>query len=154
MEPPSPIIRPGRPDDAALIADMNARMAEETEHKTLDQAVLLAGVRAVLADPSRGRYFIAELDGAMVGQTAITLELSDWRNGWLWWLSSVYVHREARRRGVFRALYEHVLAEARAAGDVVGLRLYVERDNQVAQNAYLKLGMERTAYQVLERYPL
>src|SRR4051794_33548792 len=129
-------IRPGRPEDAALIADMNARMAEETEHKTLDRAVLMEGVRAVLADPSRGRYFIAELDGAVVGQTAITLEWSDWRNGWLWWLSSVYVHAAARRGGVFRALYEHVLAEARAAGDVVGLRLYVQPHNPIAPNAY------------------
>jgi len=147
-------VRHGRPEDAPLIADMNARMAQETEHKTLDRDVLLEGVRAVLADPSRGRYYVAELGGALVGQTAITLEWSDWRNGWIWWLSSVYVHSSARRQGVFRALYRHILDEARAAGDVVGLRLYVERDNQAAQQAYLKLGMERTTYQVLERCPL
>src|SRR5262249_48283338 len=127
---------------------------QETEHKTLDRDVLLAGVRAVLADPSRGRYYIAELDGAVVGQTAITLEWSDWRNGWIWWLSSGYVHSSARPQGGFPAPYWDILDEARAAGDVVGLRLYVERDNQAAQQAYLKLGMERTAYQVLERCPL
>jgi len=154
MERQSLTIRQGRPEDAPLIADMNARMAEETEHKSLDRTILRKGVQAVLSDPSRGRYYIAELGGVVVGQTAITLEWSDWRNGWIWWLSSVYVHATARRQGVFRALYRHILDEARAAGDVVGLRLYVERDNQVAQNAYLKLGMERTAYQVLERCPL
>src|SRR5262245_15850660 len=147
-------IRRGVPSDTALVADMNARMAQETEHRTLDLPVLTAGVRTVLSDPGRGLYFIAEKDEAVVGQAMVTLEWSDWRNGWLWWIQSVYVHPEARRQGVFTVLYRHILEAAKAAGDVVGLRLYVEQDNRAAQNTYLKLGMERTRYQLLERCPL
>ena len=140
--------------DAPVIAEYNQRLARESEGKSLDDATLAAGVAAVLADGTRGTYFVAEEDGRVVGQLMITLEWSDWRNGWLWWLSSVYVLPEARRRGVFRALYQHVLADALAAGDVVGLRLYVERDNRAAQQTYARLGMETTGYLVLERYPL
>jgi GNAT superfamily N-acetyltransferase len=147
-------IRPGIPADTPLVARMNARMAQETEHRSLDLAVLAAGVRAVLSDPSRGLYFIAELDGSVVGQAMITLEWSDWRNGWLWWLQSVYVHPQVRRQGVFTALYQHIIAAAKNAGDVVGLRLYVEQENHIAQQTYLDLGMERTSYQLLERCPL
>src|SRR4051812_23514117 len=114
-------IRRGVPDDTDVVADMNACMAQETEHRPLDRAVVTAGVRAVLADPSRGLYFIAEKDGVIVGQAMITLEWSDWRNGWLWWIQSVYVHPQLRRQGVFTALYQHIVEAAKAAGDVVGL---------------------------------
>ncbi len=144
-------LRRGTPADAAIIAEFNRRLADETEGKTLNESVLSAGVAAVLADPSRGLYFVAERDGAVVGQLMITTEWSDWRNGWIWWIQSVYVHKDARRQGVFRALYEHVEAVARADAQVVGLRLYVEHDNHTAQQTYLGLGMERTGYLVLER---
>jgi GNAT superfamily N-acetyltransferase len=147
-------IRRGRPADADVVADFNDRLARESEGKTLDRDTLARGVATVLADPARGLYFLAELDGVVVGQLMLTYEWSDWRNGWIWWIQSVYVRQEARRRGVFRALYQHAVEQARAQPDVVGLRLYVERDNHTAQQTYLRLGMEPTGYLVLERCPL
>jgi GNAT superfamily N-acetyltransferase len=137
--------------DAAVIAEYNRHLAHETEGKSLDAATLAAGVAAVLADPLRGVYFVAELDGEIVGQLMITTEWSDWRNGWIWWIQSVYVRQDARRQGAFRALYDHVSAAARADPNVVGLRLYVEHENHSAQQTYLRLGMKRTSYLVLER---
>ena len=147
-------IRHGLPDDAALVAEFNRLLAEETEGKVLDRVILTAGVRAVLADPHKGRYYLAERDGAVVGQMMLTYEWSDWRNGWIWWIQSVYVRRDARRGGVFRALYEHVVTAARADPGVAGLRLYVERENHAAQQTYLRLGMQWTSYQMLEKVPL
>jgi ribosomal protein S18 acetylase RimI-like enzyme len=140
--------------DAPLIAEYNQRLAQESEALALDPATLLAGVRAVLADAARGRYFVAERGGAVVGQLMITTEWSDWRNGWFWWVQSVYVRQDDRRQGVFRALYEHALAAARAEPGVVGIRLYVEHANAGAQQTYLRLGMRRTGYLVLEHSPL
>jgi ribosomal protein S18 acetylase RimI-like enzyme len=147
-------LRRAGPGDAAVIAEFNQRLAQESEGKTLDPAVLAAGVAACLADPHKARYFLAEEDGAVLGQIMLTTEWSDWRNGWVWWIQSVYVRQEARRRGVFRALFRHVHEAARAAPEVVALRLYVERDNHAAQQTYHRLGMERTGYLVLERCPL
>jgi ribosomal protein S18 acetylase RimI-like enzyme len=147
-------VRPAALADAAVLVEFNRRMAEETEGKALDEAMLAAGVTAGLADPRKALYFVAEEAGAVLGQIMVTFEWSDWRNGWLWWIQSVYVRPEARRRGVFRALYEHVRQAARQDPEVVGLRLYVERANQAAQQTYLRLGMEWTGYLVLERYPL
>ena len=80
----------------------------------------------------------------------VTYEWSDWRNGHFWWIQSVYVHPDFRRKGVYRNLYEWVLAEARAAEDACGIRLYVESSNDLAQQTYENLGMERTSYQVYE----
>jgi GNAT superfamily N-acetyltransferase len=146
-----PIVRPAGAADAAALADYNRRLAEETEGKTLDPAVVAAGVAAALADPGRGRYFVAcAADGAVIGQLLITLEWSDWRNGWWWWVQSVYVAADHRGRGIFRALYDHARAAAAAAGDVVGLRLYVEEQNHQAQEVYRRLGMRPAGYFVYE----
>ena len=147
-------IRPARPTDADVIAEFNRLMAKETEHKDLDPAVLGAGVAAMLSDPHKGRYFVAEADGRIVGQLGITLEWSDWRNGNFWWIQSVYVAPDARRHGVFRTLYEHVLAAAAREPNVIGVRLYVEHDNKVAQATYHKMGMALTGYNMMEKYPL
>jgi GNAT superfamily N-acetyltransferase len=149
-----PTIRRAVAADTPLIVEFNRRLALESEGKTLDLAVLTAGVAAGLADPEKARYFVAEEEGRVVGQLMLTLEWSDWRNGWVWWIQSVYVHPDARRRGVFRALYQHVHQAASADPQVVGIRLYMERDNHVAQQTYLSLGMELSSYVVLERCPL
>ena len=88
----------------------------------------MIGLQVEFADENRALYFVAEIDGRVAGQTLITFEWSDWRNGFLWWFGSVYVASEFRGRGVFRALYEHIEQEARRAGSV-GLRLYVWNEN-------------------------
>ena len=116
-------VRRAAPADAAIIAEFNRLLALESENVVLDPVKLAAGVAAVLADPVKGLYFVAEQDGQIVGQLGITSEYSDWRNGWQWWIQSVYVRPEYRRRGVFRALYAHVERLATEDPEVVGLRL-------------------------------
>lgn len=143
-------IRDARPDDRATLAAYNTAMARETEGRALDPGLIERGVAALLADPAKGRYWVAESGDRVVGQIMITREWSDWRNGSLWWIQSVYVHPEFRRRGVFSALYRHVESLAREAADVAGLRLYVERDNERARQTYLALGMEEPGYRVME----
>jgi GNAT superfamily N-acetyltransferase len=147
-------VRPAVATDAADIVEFNRLLALESEGKALDPGLLRAGVAAGLADPAKGRYFVAESAGRVVGQMMITYEWSDWRNGWFWWIQSVYVHAEARRQGVFRALFDHVRRLAAGQPDVIGLRLYVERDNHPAQETYRRLGLGPTGYLVLEQYPL
>ena len=53
-------------------------------------------------------------------------------------------------RSVFRRLYEHLQNQAASDPEVVGLRLYVEHENQRAQATYSRLGMSSSGYQVLE----
>ncbi|MES2404079.1 MAG: GNAT family N-acetyltransferase [Pseudomonadota bacterium] len=144
------IVRAANPEDVPFLVECNAAMALETEHKTLDRDVLTRGTHAVFDDPRRGFYLIAELDGQPAGCLLITYEWSDWRNGDWWWFQSVYVTKPARRAGVFRALYADVERRARAGG-AVGLRLYVERNNERAQQTYASLGMEEEAYKMLRR---
>ena len=139
-------IRPATSADARIIADFNARAAKEIEDRDLDPATALAGVRACLADPSKGFYIMAESGGQIAGQLMITFEWSDWRSGVFWWIQSVYVKPEARRQGVFKALYKHIHKEARRRPEICGLRLYVEKNNNVARKIYTDLGIRHSDF--------
>ena len=143
-------VRDARSEDAAVLVAYNSAMARETEGRTLDPNIIGPGVARLLADASRGRYWVAESGDTVVGQIMVTYEWSDWRNGNLWWIQSVYVHPDWRRRGVFSALYRHVESLAAAEPDVVGLRLYVEESNTRAQRTYAALGMVKPSYLVME----
>jgi len=150
MTNPDLHIRDATPADADLIAAFNAQIALETEDERLDPETILTGVRTLLADRSRGRYWVAELDGRVAGQIMITYEWSDWRNAMRWWIQSVYVDHDFRRRGVFSALYRHVESLAASDPHVCGLRLYVNRGNGRAQQTYRSLGMSMTDYLIME----
>ncbi|KIQ98012.1 GNAT family N-acetyltransferase [Lysobacter sp. A03] len=152
-------IRDATPGDAGLLAQWSAAMALETESRVLTPATILAGVKAGIADAARARYFIASGSAGLgggetvrvdVGTLMLTREWSDWRNGDWWWIQSVYVDPGYRRRGVLSALYRHVEVLARQTDGVIGLRLYVERDNAVAQRTYSALGMADAGYRIYE----
>ena len=147
----STIIRSACTDDISDIAQFNIAMAQETEERQLDPETIQSGVSSVIQNHAHGFYLIAERDQVAVGSLLITFEWSDWRNGTLWWIQSVYVKPEHRRTGVFKALYNAVIARAQAAKSVRGIRLYVEQENLDAQSVYQKLSMQKTPYQMFER---
>ena len=102
--PPTPDkvkIRGAEAANAPTIVEFNRRLALESEAKQLDAAVLTSGVRIALERPELCRYFLAETNGQIVGQTMLTYEWSDWRAGVFWWIQSVYVQAGHRGRGVF-----------------------------------------------------
>jgi ribosomal protein S18 acetylase RimI-like enzyme len=144
------LIRPATLSDVDILADYNARMAIETEDKRLEASVLRNGVREVLTSTAHGVYYVAEVDGAVVGQLLLTYEWSDWRNGQFWWIQSVYVDEAWRGKKIFTALYEHIREKAQEDPSVCGLRLYVESENERAQATYAALGMRKTPYRMFE----
>jgi GNAT superfamily N-acetyltransferase len=143
-------IAPALLDDHDFLVAANLAMAWETEARRLPAERLAAGVLAALTDPARGRYLIARDQGRQVGCLLVTYEWSDWRNAMFWWIQSVYVVPEARRGGVFRALYRATEAQAQDEG-ACGLRLYVEHANETAQRTYRELGMAPCHYHMYER---
>jgi len=143
-------VRDANLNDLARIVAFNSRMARETEGKSLDETLISAGAAALLGSQDKGRYWVAEGEDGVIGQIMVTYEWSDWRNGVLWWIQSVYVHENHRRQGVFSALYRHVESLAMSDDGVRGIRLYVEQENLRAQSTYRSLGMESTGYQVME----
>jgi len=144
-------VRKARGEDAASLVKFNQAMALETEGKHLDENILKAGVNAVLSNNDRGFYVVAEEAGEVAGGLLVTREWSDWRNAWFWWIQSVYVVPEARGKGLYRELSAFVWAMAHEAGDVCGVRLYVEKENHAAQAVYQRLGMHETDYLMYEQ---
>jgi GNAT superfamily N-acetyltransferase len=150
MQTSSVRFREARPPDRDAIVDFQLAMARETEDVALDRGICSKGVEAVFGDPSLGRYFVAEDGGAIAGSLLITYEWSDWRNGVVWWIQSVYVTPEMRRQRVYAGLYEYVKSFAEGDPHVRGIRLYVDRRNGSAQQVYSRLGMNGEHYQVFE----
>lgn len=149
-------VRPATLDDLDALTTFSAAMALETEQRTLDRARLRLGTQAVLEQPERGRFYVADLrpeppaDRVPVGQLLITYEWSDWRNAQFWWIQSVYVHPDWRRKGVYRAMHDAILNLARSQTEVCGVRLYVEGDNHIAKRVYERVGLLPSSYQVYE----
>lgn len=143
-------IRQATHEDIATLAQFNMKMAFETESVRLRPEVITAGVSGIIDNPQRGFYLVAEDNGLVAASLMITTEWSDWRNANFWWVQSVYVLPDFRRQGLYRKLYEQVRKLAEADANVCGFRLYVERNNQVAQQTYLALGMNETDYLMME----
>ena len=148
------MIRPADAEDIEDIACFQEDMALHTEGKRLDPDVIRSGVTRVLEDGAKGRYLVVDVDGHTVGSLLLTLEWSDWRDGWFWWIQSVWIQEHHRRRGLYRALHQEVRRQARQASaegePVIGIRLYVEKDNQRAQRTYEAMGMSATDYLLYE----
>jgi ribosomal protein S18 acetylase RimI-like enzyme len=143
-------VRKATVDDRDTIVRVNMELATETENRELDKSTVSEGVDAVFADPNKGFYLVCEAKGEVAGGLLVTAEWSDWRNAWFWWIQSVYVFSEFRKRGVYSALHRHVEKLGRDQGDVCGIRLYVDNDNEQAKATYRKMGMKPGRYQLFD----
>jgi len=144
------IIRKAIESDLAHIVEFQLAMAMETESLQLDKPTVTKGVAAVFADPSKGTYYVAELDGRVVGSLLTTFEWSDWRNGTVLWIQSVYVRPEFRKRSIFSHLYKHVQEKVAVDPHLRGIRLYADKTNVSAHGVYEHLGMTAEHYQMFE----
>ncbi len=132
--------------DASAIAKFQVQMADESEGTVLDYELVLRGVTEGLKDAAKGTYLVArnENDEA-IASLLITKEWSDWRCGWYWWIQSVYVCPDYRRKGVYRAMYAKVKELAKADNSPC-VRLYVDRTNERGLSTYQSLGMKESHY--------
>jgi len=147
---PDILVRKADESDISTLIEYNRALADETENISLETGVLQLGIEKAL-DLKDCHYFVAELDGKIVGQTMITSEWSDWRNGVMWWMQSVYVHPDYRKRGVFQSIFKYIETLAANDPEVKALRLYVMQDNHTGQSAYRNLGMKNSGYVVYEK---
>lgn len=136
--------------DKDTLVKFNIALAKESEEIKLSKVVVEKGVEAVLHNSNLGFYILAEKDEQIIASLMITNEWSDWRNGMFWWIQSVYVLPEYRRKGIYSKLYEHIKELISGKANVLGFRLYVEKNNNTAITTYKSLGMKKTAYRLFE----
>jgi ribosomal protein S18 acetylase RimI-like enzyme len=143
-------IRPATIADLPILVEFQQRLAFESENITLDVSVLRKGMEALFSDTAKGAYYVADLEGQPVGCHMITYEWSDWRNGVVYWLQSVYVKEQFRQLGVFKKMFEVLKTRIQQDDSVKGLRLYVDKTNLRAQKVYAAMGMNGDHYSVFE----
>ncbi len=143
-------VRRATREDLTAIVEFNAAMAAESEHRRLDARVLTRGAEHLFDEPADGFYLMAEVDGMAAGSLIVTYEWSDWRNGRFWWIQSVYVLPEFRRKAVYSKMHDWVRNAAITDAHACGIRLYVEKQNIGAQATYQSLGMVATHYDLYE----
>ncbi len=144
------VIRQAELADAKRIASFNVALARETENLELNPRVVGIGVRTLLKEPPHGFYVVADNGKKIIGMAMVTFEWSDWRNGQWWWLQSVYVDPAFRKQGVFTRIYDYIVELATHQRRVCGIRLYVEKENRLAQRTYRALGLARSGYSLME----
>ena len=144
------IVREATPDDARIIASFQLSMASETEQLLLDPDVVDKGVGAVFDDPGKGKYYVTEINGEVIGSLMTTYEWSDWRNGTVLWIQSVFILPQYRRMGAYRKMYLFLQEKVLSDNSLRGIRLYVDKSNNRAQTTYLDLGMNADHYQTFE----
>ncbi len=143
-------IRKATINDGEKIVAFQLAMAIETENVELHRPTVVLGVSAVLNDKSKGQYYLAEVNDQVVGSLLTTFEWSDWRNGTILWIQSVYVLPEFRRQGVYRSMYAHIKSLVLADENLNGIRLYADKTNIPAHITYQKLGMSPDHYITFE----
>jgi ribosomal protein S18 acetylase RimI-like enzyme len=143
-------IRKASHSDLPTLIQNNLGLAKETENLNLDASILSEGIKQAL-ERKECHYFVAVVNEKVVGQLMITYEWSDWRNGIIWWIQSVFVIPDYRKQGVFRALFKHIKNFASDHPQVKVLRLYVMNDNIDGQKTYERLGMNDSGYIVFEK---
>ncbi len=143
-------IRNASTNDIDVITEFNCRLAVETENRILNRGTVRNGVKRGLTFANEVQYFLAEDDSSVIGQLMVTREWSDWRDGWMIWLQSVFVIPEKRGCGVFRALLRHAIADVAARTETVNVRLYVDHNNEAAKARYRRIGFQSAGYEVME----
>ena len=136
--------------DIPIIIDFQKKMAQETEHITLENSKIENGVLAVFEDPNKGFYIVAHEKERVVASLMMTPEWSDWRNGYFLWIQSLFVSPSFRNNGIFKEMYSYVKELVIASDDFCGVRLYVEVNNTIAQEVYSKVGMDQDHYKMFE----
>lgn len=143
-------VRKATTKDIPSIVDFQIRMAAETEGVELDKPTVLKGVTAVVNDTNKGQYYVTEIKNIVVASLLTTYEWSDWRNGTILWIQSVYVLNEYRRKGIYRNMYSHIKQLVLENQELNGIRLYADKSNLTAHKTYQELGMSPEHYITFE----
>lgn len=143
-------IQKASPDHIETLIDFQQKLAFESERVILNATILRKGMQALFDDPTKGAYYIVLEDAKAIGCHMITFEWSDWRNGMVWWLQSVYVAESHRKKGIFRMMFDNIADTVKKDPGLIGIRLYVDKSNSRAMKVYEAMGMDGSHYTVYE----
>ena len=143
-------VREANLTDAQSIIQFQKNMALETEDVLLNQVILEEGVYHVFSNPNMAKYYVAEVDKVVIACLLVCYEWSEWRNGIILWVESVYVSKAHRGKHAYSTMYRYLQSMVSEDPQLKGIRLYVEKSNHIAQKVYENLGMDGDHYKMYE----
>lgn len=143
-------VRKANPIEIDRLIHYQQSMAWETEELEIEADTLRKGIQRLFDEPVKGTYWVFEYDNQVIGCMLTLTEWSDWRNGDVLWIHSLFVEEQFRGKGIFRKAYEFFQAMVAEDNELRGLRLYVEKTNTSAQKAYEAVGMTKEHYELYE----
>ena len=133
----------GAADTSQLVELLGILFTQEAELNPDPQKQRRA-LEFILQDPSRARIYVARHAGKVTAMAALHFTTSTAEGGKAAWLEDCIVRPEYRRKGIGKALLEHVIAQARAEG-ALRVMLLTDGDNERAQALYRKMGFADSA---------
>jgi RimJ/RimL family protein N-acetyltransferase len=143
------VLRLASHSDIPDIVAFQLAMASETENLMLDPSIVAEGVRHVISEQNLGNYYVWDEKG-IKGCLMTLPEWSEWRNGTVLWIHSVYIEPRSRKQGIYKKMYQSLKEQVLNDPGLRGLRLYVDKTNLTAQKVYRALGMSDEHYQLFE----
>lgn len=137
-------------EDIGTLADLQCAMAWETESYKLDKSTVSKGLQALFDDATKGKYYKLRHEQKIIGCMLNTFEWSEWRNGYILWIQSLYIVPEFRGKGLFGLVYQHLQNLVNTSEELQGIRLYVDKTNVKATKVYEALGMNGDHYHFFE----
>jgi GNAT superfamily N-acetyltransferase len=132
-----------RADIPELVELLHILFTQEHELEP-DAAKQRRALEMILADDSRARIYVAREGARVIAMAALHFTTSTAEGGKVAWFEDCIVRPEHRRRGIGKALLEHAIAQARAAG-ALRVMLLTDGDNHSAQALYRKSGFRDSA---------
>jgi ribosomal protein S18 acetylase RimI-like enzyme len=144
-------VRPADISDLEVLVEFTRAEALDAEGCQIERDTARKGVARGLQDPTVATYWVIESDQReIVGSASAVREWSDWRATDYWWIQSMYILPEFRRRSL-ASLLLNAIAEAAWEAGAAELRLYVHQANKAAIGAYRRHGFATSPYDIMTR---
>jgi len=126
------------PDLPRLVELLGILFESEAEFSA-DAEKQRAALQAILADPAKGKIFVAREGREVVAMASLLYTVSTAEGGKAALFEDLVTAPEHRKRGIGEALLKHVVAQARAEG-VLRITLLTDMQNERAQAMYRRVG--------------
>jgi len=125
--------------DLPRLVELLGLLFESEAEFSADSEKQRVALQAILADPAKGRIFVARDGREVVAMASLLYTISTAEGGKAALFEDLVVAPEHRKRGIGEALLKHVVAAARAEG-ILRITLLTDMQNERAQAMYRRVG--------------
>ena len=127
------------PKDLPRLVELLGILFESEAEFSADAQKQRAALQAILADPAKGKIYVARDGREVVAMASLLYTVSTAEGGKAALFEDLITAPEHRKRGIGAAPLKHVIEQARAEG-VLRITLLTDMQNERAQAMYRRVG--------------